>query len=169
MIEISSKLLGMKIALLRGKRSVEWLARATDLSGKQIRRLESGESLARTDTLVKIANALGVELTELLDDSVKNPDQQFPVVTVDGAIALLKALKAENDELKQKLTLTKEQLDLLRVYSVAKDVQRALAVAFLTLRPADVKVAKEQMVVSAELKEAHHLQNLLEKLSKTQD
>ena len=67
---INSKI-GIKIRLLRTKLefSQEKLAELSNLNKNSIGSIERGESKPNIETLERIANALGVELKELVDVS----------------------------------------------------------------------------------------------------
>ncbi|MCM1010928.1 MAG: helix-turn-helix domain-containing protein [Fusobacterium sp.] len=67
---ITSKI-GLKIKLLRNKQglSQEDLASKSELSATSLGTIERGTSVPGIDTLERIANALGIELKELVDVS----------------------------------------------------------------------------------------------------
>ncbi len=63
--------IGLKIKLLRNKLGIsqEKLAELSELSKNSIGAIERGTSSPAIDTLERIANALGIELKELVDVS----------------------------------------------------------------------------------------------------
>lgn len=67
---ISTKI-GLKIVILRRKLGIsqEELAQNSALSATALGAIERGTSIAKIDTLERIANALGIKLTELVDIS----------------------------------------------------------------------------------------------------
>lgn len=67
----TSEKIGIKIRILRTKLklSQEKLAELADLSKTSISTIERGESKPSIETLEKIANALNIELKELVDVS----------------------------------------------------------------------------------------------------
>lgn len=66
-----NSIIGLKIRLLRTKLkySQEKLAELANLNKNSIGAIERGESKPNIDTLERIAKALGIKLTELVDTS----------------------------------------------------------------------------------------------------
>lgn len=66
------KLLGLRISSIRNTKglSQETLSEKTNLSREYIARIESGKKAPSIDTLIDIANALGVSSDDLLMDSL---------------------------------------------------------------------------------------------------
>lgn len=68
--DINAKI-GIKIKLLRTKLDIsqEKLAELADINKNSVGAIERGESAVKVETLEKIANALKIELKELVDTS----------------------------------------------------------------------------------------------------
>ncbi|TEB04784.1 HTH-type transcriptional regulator Xre [Pelotomaculum schinkii] len=62
------KCLAQRLTALRGNRSQTELARKAGIPQSAISEIEAGKRIPRTDTLQKLATALGVSVAELLDD-----------------------------------------------------------------------------------------------------
>ncbi|WP_034631179.1 helix-turn-helix domain-containing protein [Desulfotruncus alcoholivorax] len=64
------KYLAQRLTRLRGDMSQSELARRARIPQSAISEIEAGKRIPRTDTLQKLANALGVKITDLLEEKI---------------------------------------------------------------------------------------------------